>query len=137
MSYPNVRIGFREWLTRTGSPLLSVVSAGNVRWGQLVGFKNTTSAICLSRSGGPQNPYRAEDEATIVARCYGGTANIADAATVAEAFKARVQAANYNTPVTGGVIEETSVSGDSDSHDPDLEQCPVVIVLVQVAMRAA
>lgn len=136
MAAPDVRAGFRSWLVVGGNPLLSAVSASAIQFGVVEGFANAAPAILMNVQSEQENDRRDEVSAVIACRCYGGSRYRAAAVTVAQALKARAKAANYNVAVTGGTIEHVRLVGSSDTVDPDILECPVVVVLIEVNMRS-
>jgi hypothetical protein len=135
MSLADARAAFRALLIQGGSPVIQAgVNAGNVAFQRgPLGVSAGTKMVILSRSGGAPEPQYDRDEATITCRCYGGSQNPVDCAAVAAAVKDTVRA-NYNRANEHGTITHCTVISEVDSFDPDLENVPITMVVVDVSV---
>jgi hypothetical protein len=138
MSYPQGREAWRAFLVESGNPLLSTVAAAKICWGELPkGERNAGTAICMWAQGGGFDPQRGARDLDVIHRCYGGTNKSEDAWAVAKALAERIKFTSYNFATAYGRIELATVGAESDSWDVDLEECPVVLVIVRVQVGAA
>lgn len=112
--------------------LLALVDPDNILPSRLPDeFDNTEPAIVVNRQGGAPAPGRTMDRPLYAIKCYGGSAARADADAVADAIVDVLQDV-YAIQNTGGRIVNARIAQRMDSSDPDLQSCPVVILLASI-----
>jgi len=125
---------FLKHVLEEGTDLYALVGT-KVRPRRLpTGFKNEYAAIVFFRSGGVRDLDLTMDEPVFTCRCYGGTVYESDAEAVADALEERVHG-KYSYTNEKGRIVRARVTSRFDWEDPDIERCPVVVVIVEMSVE--